>query len=53
MENTKPFKKPIVIAGNGPSLAQIDYSLLPQDYDVFRCNQFYFEDKYFEAQYLQ
>lgn len=47
MENTKPFKKPIVIAGNGPSLAQIDYSLLPQDYDVFRCNQFYFEDQYF------
>lgn len=39
--------KPIVIAGNGPSLAQIDYSRLPQDFDVFRCNQFYFEDKYF------
>lgn len=39
--------KPIIIAGNGPSLAQIDYSRLPKDYDVFRCNQFYFEDKYF------
>lgn len=39
--------KPIIIAGNGPSLAQIDYSRLPQDFDVFRCNQFYFEDKYF------
>lgn len=39
--------KPIVIAGNGPSLAKIDYSRLPQDFDVFRCNQFYFEDKYF------
>lgn len=44
MENTK---KPIIIAGNGPSLAQIDYSRLPQDFDAFRCNQFYFEDKYF------
>lgn len=41
------MKKPIVIAGNGPSLAQIDYSRLPEDFDVFRCNQFYFEDKYF------
>ena len=40
-------KKPIVIAGNGPSLAQIDYRRLPADFDVFRCNQFYFEDKYF------
>lgn len=39
--------KPIIIAGNGPSLAQIDYSRLPQDFDVYRCNQFYFEDKYF------
>ncbi|KAL1056554.1 CMP-Neu5Ac--lipooligosaccharide alpha 2-3 sialyltransferase [Haemophilus influenzae] len=25
----------------------MDYSLLPKDYDVFRCNQFYFEDHYF------
>lgn len=39
--------KPIIIAGNGPSLAQIDYSTLPKDFDVFRCNQFYFEDKYY------
>ena len=41
------MKKPIVIAGNGPSLAHIDYRRLPADFDVFRCNQFYFEDKYF------
>ncbi len=41
------MKKPIVIAGNGPSLAQIDYRRLPADFDAFRCNQFYFEDKYF------
>lgn len=39
--------KPIIIAGNGPSLAQIDYTRLPKDFDVFRCNQFYFEDRYF------
>lgn len=48
-----------VVAGNGPSLADIDYTRLPppppnscdglekQGYDVFRCNQFYFEDKYY------
>ncbi|CAD7289469.1 hypothetical protein LMG7974_01543 [Campylobacter majalis] len=36
-----------LIAGNGPSLKNIDYSLLPDSYDVFRCNQFYFEDRYF------
>ena len=36
-----------MIAGNGPSLKNIDYTRLPKDFDVFRCNQFYFEDKYF------
>lgn len=36
-----------VIAGNGPSLAKIDYNRLPEHFDVFRCNQFYFEDSYF------
>ena len=36
-----------VVAGNAPSLAEIDYNRLPLDYDVFRCNQFYFEDKYY------
>lgn len=39
--------KSAVVAGNGPSLAKIDYDRLPKDFDVFRCNQFYFEDKYF------
>ncbi|HHF3692462.1 TPA: alpha-2,3-sialyltransferase [Haemophilus influenzae] len=39
--------KSVIIAGNGTSLKSIDYSLLPKDYDVFRCNQFYFEDHYF------
>ncbi|NBI12888.1 CMP-Neu5Ac--lipooligosaccharide alpha 2-3 sialyltransferase [[Haemophilus] felis] len=41
------IKKSVIISGNGLSLAKIDYSLLPDDYDVFRCNQFYFEDHYF------
>ncbi|MCZ0771909.1 alpha-2,3-sialyltransferase [Campylobacter hepaticus] len=36
----------IIIAGNGPSLKTINYQRLPKEYDVFRCNQFYFEDKY-------
>ena len=40
-------KKPVIIAGNGPSLARIDYSRLPCEFDVYRCNQFYFEDKYY------
>lgn len=40
-------QKSVVIAGNGKSLSQIDYALLPEDFDVFRCNQFYFEDHYF------
>ncbi|GJJ80459.1 alpha-2,3-sialyltransferase [Pasteurella canis] len=37
----------VVIAGNGKSLSKIEYSVLPERYDVFRCNQFYFEDKYY------
>ncbi|HEB9350875.1 TPA: alpha-2,3 sialyltransferase [Campylobacter coli] len=36
-----------LVCGNGPSLQNIDYKKLPINYDVFRCNQFYFEDKYF------
>ncbi|WP_291953368.1 alpha-2,3-sialyltransferase [Campylobacter sp.] len=39
--------KVAVVAGNGPSIKNIDYERLPKDYDVFRCNQFYFEDKYY------
>ena len=37
----------VIIAGNAPSVAQIDYDRLPESYDVFRCNQFYFEDSYY------
>ncbi|MBZ7938178.1 alpha-2,3-sialyltransferase, partial [Campylobacter molothri] len=41
------MNKNAVICGNGPSLKEIDYKRLPKEYDVFRCNQFYFEDKYY------
>ncbi|AFI04715.1 alpha-2,3-sialyltransferase [Helicobacter cetorum] len=41
------LRKPLIIAGNGPSIKDLDYSLFPKDFDVFRCNQFYFEDKYY------
>ncbi|HDR1133985.1 TPA: CMP-Neu5Ac--lipooligosaccharide alpha 2-3 sialyltransferase, partial [Pasteurella multocida] len=44
---TNEIPKSVIVAGNGKSLAQIDYSLLPEKYDVFRCNQFYFEDSYY------
>lgn len=40
-------KNNVIIAGNGPSLKEIDCSKLPNNFDVFRCNQFYFEDKYY------
>ena len=36
-----------IIAGNAPSLKAIDYTRMPSWGDVFRCNQFYFEDKYY------
>lgn len=36
-----------VIAGNGPSLATMDYEYLPAEFDVFRCNQFYCESQYY------
>lgn len=39
--------KKLIIAGNAPSLKEIDYQRLPDDFEVFRCNQFYFEDKYY------
>lgn len=43
----------VLICGNGPSLAQIDYTRLPAEYDVFRCNQFYFEDQYFAGKNIK
>lgn len=40
-------RKPLIIAGNGPSVKDLDYSLFPPEFEVFRCNQFYLEDKYY------
>ncbi|MBZ7984101.1 MULTISPECIES: alpha-2,3-sialyltransferase [unclassified Campylobacter] len=37
----------LIVAGNGPSLKNIDLNSLPNDFDVFRCNQFYCEDRYY------
>ncbi|PAF44128.1 alpha-2,3-sialyltransferase [Helicobacter sp. 11S02629-2] len=36
----------VVILGNGTSTKNINYSLLPKDYDVFRVNQFFLEERY-------
>lgn len=36
-----------IISGNGSSLLNMDYKRLPTDVDIFRCNQFYLEDKYY------
>lgn len=40
-------EKSIIIAGNGPSLAMIDYRRIPPNIEIFRVNNFYFEDKYY------
>ena len=37
----------LIVAGNGPSIKNINYKYFPYDYDIFRCNQFYLEDKYY------
>lgn len=37
----------LIVAGNGPSLKNTDLNSMPKEYDVFRCNQFYCEDKYY------
>lgn len=47
MNQLSPECESVLIAGNGPSLAAIDYDYLPEKFDVFRCNQFYMEDAYF------
>ncbi|MDR1912713.1 MAG: hypothetical protein LBQ52_10285 [Helicobacteraceae bacterium] len=55
-------EKSVLIAGNGPSLAAIDYRRLPRDIETWRVNEFYKEqkyyvgkrvDKYFSANYNQ
>jgi alpha-2,3 sialyltransferase len=37
----------VLIAGNGPSLAQIDYQRLPRNIEVWRTNYFFREQKYY------
>ncbi|MGL5955649.1 MAG: alpha-2,3-sialyltransferase [Brevinema sp.] len=44
--------KPIVVAGNGPSLTAIDYCRLPKEFDVFRVNNFFFEDYYWVGKHV-
>lgn len=41
MINFKRDSDNLVVAGNGPSLKNIDLNSLPSNFDVFRCNQFY------------
>ncbi|MWV62636.1 alpha-2,3 sialyltransferase [Helicobacter saguini] len=45
--------KVAIVAGNAPSLKEIDYKRMPENYDVFRCSQFYFEDKYYLGKTLK
>lgn len=47
MINFKRDSDNLVVAGNGPSLKNIDLNSLPSDFDVFRCNQFYAEKQYY------
>lgn len=37
----------LIVGGNGPSLRDSNLNLIQSPYHVYRCNQFYFEDKYF------
>lgn len=39
--------KKLLITGNGPSISKINYSRLPKDADVFRLNNFFFEEEYY------
>ncbi len=48
-QKTKVLRKTMkaIIAGNAPSLKEIDYTKMPEECDIFRCNQFYFEEQYY------
>ena len=45
-------RRPLIIAGNGPSLRGIDYTRLPENALVMRINNFYFEEKYFLGKHV-
>ncbi|ULO02439.1 alpha-2,3-sialyltransferase [Campylobacter sp. RM5004] len=47
MINFKRDSDNLIVAGNGPSLKNIDLNSLPSNFDVFRCNQFYAEKQYY------
>lgn len=47
MINFKRDSDNLIVAGNGPSLKNIELKSLPDNFDVFRCNQFYAEKKYY------
>ena len=42
-----PNKPNLLLCGNGASMRDIAYDLLPNDIDIYRVNQFYNEDTYF------
>ena len=46
-------KRALLITGNGPSLAHTDLGYLPDEFDVYRCNQFYFEEKYYTGKKIK
>lgn len=39
--------KKIIVAGNGPSIKDVDYRRLPKNIDILRVNHFYREDYYY------
>ena len=40
-------RKPILIVGSGPSVKNVDYRRLPEDFDIMRVNHFYKEDYFY------
>lgn len=44
--------RPILIVGNGPSLASIDYDRYPHNPLIVRINNFFFEDKYYVGNHV-
>jgi len=45
-------ERPLVIAGNGPSLTKINYKMIPNNSVVFRTNMFFLEDKYYLGKHI-
>lgn len=47
MINFKRDSDNLIVAGNGPNIANINTDELPDNFDVFRCNHFYKENIYY------